>query len=212
MHSPELVFKFIRGVNTMSIPDVLLLKRSQWFWFLVFGGALILAGALGSLNLLATNIFSVVFIAWMMVIGGGLQITHAFVTPGLGRKALLIISGIFYVISGFFAMIDPLLASLGLSLALGVTLIMSGMLRAASGMHGRSSTGWPFMFLTGLMTIFTGGFIVATWPHNSLWILGLFLVVDLMFQGLGVVSYGLAIRFGPKKVGRAAQGPRPSAK
>jgi uncharacterized membrane protein HdeD (DUF308 family) len=40
----------------------------------------------------------------------------------------------------------------------------------------------------------TGILVIAAWPSISLWLLGVFLTVDLIFQGWGFIALGLAVR------------------
>ncbi|MCY1305571.1 hypothetical protein D9M70_553850 [compost metagenome] len=47
------------------------------------------------------------------------------------------------------------------------------------------------MALGGLVTLAAGLIIAAGWPVNSLWILGLFLAVDLVMQGLSLIAFGV---------------------
>jgi uncharacterized membrane protein HdeD (DUF308 family) len=36
--------------------------------------------------------------------------------------------------------------------------------------------------------------VVAAWPAIGLWFLGAMLVVDLIFQGWGLIAFGVALR------------------
>jgi uncharacterized membrane protein HdeD (DUF308 family) len=36
--------------------------------------------------------------------------------------------------------------------------------------------------------------LVAAWPRIGLWLLGAMLVVDLIFQGWGLIIFGLALK------------------
>jgi len=35
---------------------------------------------------------------------------------------------------------------------------------------------------------------LSGWPINSLWILGLFLAIDLMMQGISYIAFGLGLK------------------
>jgi uncharacterized membrane protein HdeD (DUF308 family) len=53
---------------------------------------------------------------------------------------------------------------------------------------------------SGLITLLVGLVIVARWPVNSLYILGLFLAIDLIFSGAGWISIGLGLKPRPQEV------------
>lgn len=50
------------------------------------------------------------------------------------------------------------------------------------------------MVIGGLVTLLAGLIIAAGWPVDSLWILGLFLAVDLVMQGLASIAFGVLAR------------------
>ena len=50
------------------------------------------------------------------------------------------------------------------------------------------------MVAGGVITLLAGIVIAIGWPVNSLWILGMFLAIDLIFQGWSFVAFGLALR------------------
>ena len=61
----------------------------------------------------------------------------------------------------------------------------------------RSAVTWQhvgWLALSGLITLAAGLLIALGWPGNSLWILGLLLVFDLIFQGFSLIFLGLALR------------------
>src|SRR5690606_2655332 len=43
--------------------------------------------------------------------------------------------------------------------------------------------GWQWLALSGVITLATGILVAVLWPGNSIWLLGLILAIDLLFQG-----------------------------
>lgn len=54
--------------------------------------------------------------------------------------------------------------------------------------------GWGWIVIGGLVTLIAGLVIAAGWPVDSLWILGLFLAVDLVMQGLALIAFGVLVK------------------
>ena len=50
------------------------------------------------------------------------------------------------------------------------------------------------VLLSGVITMLVGFAIIEGWPDNSFFILGVFLAIDLIFYGVGWISFGLALR------------------
>jgi uncharacterized membrane protein HdeD (DUF308 family) len=89
---------------------------------------------------------------------------------------------------------DPLLASAGLSLSLGILLCFVGSLRVGFGFQHRNEKGQGWIVAAGTFTLVAGAVILIARPGISLWLLGAILAVDLVFQGWNFTALGLAIR------------------
>ena len=46
----------------------------------------------------------------------------------------------------------------------------------------------------GVVTVIAGLILASGWPVNSLWLLGLFLAIDLIFQGWSFIIFGFALK------------------
>lgn len=53
---------------------------------------------------------------------------------------------------------------------------------------------WIWVLLSGAVTLVLGGVILARWPVSSLYILGLFLGIDLVVAGASWIGLGLGLR------------------
>ena len=78
----------------------------------------------------------------------------------------------------------PLLAAAVLTLLLGFTLIASGVMRIVLGFSMMGGTPWAWVVLSGVITFLLGLVIVGHWPVSGLYILGLFLGIDLIVAGV----------------------------
>jgi len=109
-----------------------------------------------------------------------------------GRFVLWVLLGALYIVAGLVTLTNPLLAAALLTLTLGIALIASGVMRVAVAMSMKTGMAW--MILSGVITLLLGLVIVAHWPVSSLYILGIFLGVDLIFAGVGRIALGLGLR------------------
>jgi len=166
----------------------------KWRWFVALGVGELILGGVASTNLTASNLVSVLVIGAAMVAAGVFQIVHAFSTRGLRGFLFWQLAGIVYAAAGAIILYDPVFASLTLSLTAGVFLIAAGVVRIWAGFHARPAVGWRWIVAAGVVTFSVGGIVVAAWPGIGLWFLGAMLVVDLIFQGWGLIVFGLALR------------------
>jgi uncharacterized membrane protein HdeD (DUF308 family) len=168
--------------------------QKNWAWMVVFGALLSLAGfvALGSVFLATLSTVLVVGIA-MMVSGIG-EIIHGFAMRSWKKFFFWILIGLLYVGAGFCVFQNPLLAAGVLTLMLGAGLVASGLVRAVLAFQLPTHAPRVFVFFSGVLTLAVGALILAQWPGSSLWVIGAFLGVDLLFAGASWVGVGLAMR------------------
>lgn len=168
--------------------------RSNWGWFVALGILMIAAGVIATLNLFLATVVSVFYVGTLMLISGGFQIVQAFRVSGWGRFAWWLFSGLLYALAGVFTFMNPVLASSVLTLLLAAALIAAGVIRIWIGFEHRSEANWGWIVAAGVVTALAGVVIAIGWPVNSLFILGIFLAIDLLFQGFTVLMLGFALK------------------
>ncbi|MGC4024791.1 MAG: HdeD family acid-resistance protein [Mesorhizobium sp.] len=185
-------------MTNLDLPDALKEQigeaRSKWGWFVAVGVLLVLFGLFAFYNVLAATIASVLVVGTMMLIAGIAEIVHAFYMRTWSHFFWLLLSGVLYAVAGFFAFYNPVFTSAILTLMLAISLIASGGLRVVFALGQKAKTNWGWMLAAGIVTILAGLIIAIGWPVNSLWILGLFLAIDLTFQGWALIATGFALR------------------
>jgi uncharacterized membrane protein HdeD (DUF308 family) len=168
--------------------------RSKWGWFVALGVLVLVLGIIAAGNLLVATVASVFFVGSLMIVAGVIEIVHAFGVKTWGTFFWWLLSGILYVIAGILAFTNPLLTTAVLTLLLAVSLIASGLLRIWIGFTSKGLEGWGWVVAAGVITVLAGLVIAIGWPVNSLVILGIFLAVDLIFQGITYIAFGFGLR------------------
>lgn len=168
--------------------------RAKWGWFVALGVLLLVVGGVAAANLLVATVASVFFVGTLMLIAGAGQIVHAFSVKDWGGFVWWLLSGVLYAASGVIAFMNPLLASAVLTLLLAASLLASGILRVWVGFKERPQSGWGWVVAGGAVTAILGLIIAVGWPVNSLWVLGMFLAIDMIFQGWTLIAVGLALK------------------
>lgn len=171
--------------------------RRRSFWFVLLGVIVLIAGVIAAANLLFATLISVLYVGALMLVGGVVEIIHAFGVRTWGGFFLWLLTGILYAIAGILTFYNPLLASAVLTLLIAASLVAAGVVRIGAGISQRRSSGWGWMVAAGVVTLIVGILIMLRWPVNSLWVLGIFLAIDLMFQGWSYIGYGLGLRRNP---------------
>lgn len=168
--------------------------NGKWGWFVALGIGELILGGIASANLMVANLASVLVIGAAMVVAGIFQILHAVTARGLCGIMFWLLSGVVYTVVGAIILYDPLFASLTLSLTVGVFLAAAGVMRVWAGFHARPMLGWRWIVAAGMLTFCVGVVIVGLWPSIGLWLLGAVLTVDLIFQGWGLIAFGVGLK------------------
>jgi uncharacterized membrane protein HdeD (DUF308 family) len=168
--------------------------RAKWGWIVALGVIYLIAGILAFGSIYFATAVSVLFVGAMMIVAGIAEIINAFAIKTWGKFLLWLLLGALYVVAGFFTFQNPLLAAVTLTLIIGIALVVSGIVRIFLAFGMNAAAPWGLVALSGVITLLLGAIILARWPVSSLYVLGLFLSVDLILAGVSWVSMGLALR------------------
>lgn len=191
------------GTLDQTKPDWQLGK--SWGWFVALGVVLIVLGIIAIGSEFVATLLSVMVFASLLLIGGVAQIVNAFFARCWGYCLLHILAGILYIVVGAMMLEDPLRAIVQLTLILAVAFIVGGLVRVFFVLFQRFA-GWPWVLLNGIVELLLGIMIWRQWPEASLWVIGMFVGIDLIFSGWSWVMLGLGV----KSVRSAITAPRPA--
>ena len=168
--------------------------RAKWGWIVALGVVYLIAGFIALGSVMMATVASVLIVGVMMIIAGVAEVISAFQIKSWGKFLLWVLLGLLYVVAGFVTFQNPLLAAVLLTLVLGASLVASGIMRIILAFSMKRETPWIWVALSGVITVLLGVLILARWPVSSLYILGLFLGIDLIMAGAGWVGIGLGLR------------------
>lgn len=161
-----------------EIPNV----RKYWRWFFAIGMLLIVLGllAIGYANW-ATE-FTVILLGFFLFVAGLLQIISGFYANKWTGFSLSLLLGLFYVIAGGLCILKPIQSASGISILIAALLLIGGLFRLISALRYRFDN-WRWVVFNGLIAIFLGVLILAEWPTSAMWVIGLFVGIDLLILG-----------------------------
>ena len=81
-----------------------------------------------------------------------------------------------------------------LTLLLGASLLASGIMRAVLAFSVKEEAGWVWVLISAIITVLLGLIILSHWPVSSLYVLGIFLGIDLVFAGASWIGIGMGLR------------------
>src|ERR1700719_2809624 len=168
--------------------------RVKWGWIVALGVVYLLAGFIALGSLVMATVASVLVVGVMMIIAGVAEVISAFQVKSWGKFLLWVLLGALYIIAGFVTFENPLLAAAVLTLILGASLLASGIMRIMLAFSMKRETPWVWVLLSAVITLLLVLLILALCPFSSLYILGVFLGIDLIMAGAAWIGLGFGLR------------------
>jgi len=161
-------------------------------WFMILGGVLIVLGVIAVAFPLITTIAAKIFLGWLFLISGLVQIIHAFSTKRWSEFFLNVLVGALYVFAGGWLAFFPLTGILTLTLLLAIMFIVQGVIEVGMAMRLRPLEGWVWMLLAGAIAGAVGIMILAKLPSSAAWAIGLLVGVNMISSGWAYFFLALA--------------------
>jgi uncharacterized membrane protein HdeD (DUF308 family) len=169
-------------------------SEKQWGWILALGVAFVILGTVGLGMLFSVTLASTLLFGILLAIGGVVQAVQAFSFHGWRNIVSHLLMGAVYLFAGYVVILNPLAASATLTLFLASALVVLGILRGITAVMHREYRQWGWMLFSGLLTLALGVMIMAQWPVSGLWVIGLFVAIDLIFHGWSYIGLALAVK------------------
>ena len=169
----------------------------KWGWLLALGIVMIIFGGLGLVFSFALTLASVIVFGALALAAGLLQLWHGFAAreESWGGRGLHLLVALAYLLLGGLLLWDPLSGSLSLTLFLAAFLLVIGGFRVYYAWQWRRrGWRWKLAAFTGVLDILLAVLILAGWPSTGLWVIGLFLAIELLLNGFLLTSLALSVR------------------
>ncbi|NPA76505.1 MAG: hded protein [Candidatus Diapherotrites archaeon] len=170
--------------------------KEHWGWMLAVGVFFIALGVAALLMLpLVTTLTTVIFGA-LAIAAGIFQLYNGVAhTSGWGSRIANIILALLYIGFGVLTFYNPMLGAAAITLAMAATFMAIGIIRAWIAWQNKSVfPQWGAVLLSGIITILLGLAIALSWPASSVWFLGLYVALDLLFSGATFVGLAIAAK------------------
>jgi uncharacterized membrane protein HdeD (DUF308 family) len=175
-------------------PSGLQSLRAKWGWIVALGIVYVIVGLVALGSVVTATVASVLVVGIMMVVAGIAEVINAFQVRTWGKFALWLLLGGLYIVAGIATFENPLLAAVLLTFLLGVALVVSGGTRLILAFGMKESAPWIWVVISGAITLILGLVILARWPVASVYVLGIFLGIDLVIAGASWIGIGLNLR------------------
>jgi uncharacterized membrane protein HdeD (DUF308 family) len=165
----------------------------NWGWFLVFGVVLLLLGLAAIFRSVRATVVSMVFFGWLLVFASIAEFIHAFMVGNWTGFFLHLLTALLFGITGIVMAAKPLISAEAVTLLVSVVLLIEGLYQLIYAIWTHVP-GWGWHALDGVVGAVLGGLLLAQWPVSGLWVIGLYIGIELVLYGWTWISLALALR------------------
>lgn len=179
-----------KTMHTPVIDDL----RHNWGWLLGIGILFLVLGCIGLGMVVGLTLVSMYFFGALLVISGMTHIIDVFKYKdwkGIIGEALI---AVLYIAGACVVFYDPFLASTLITAILAGVLIIIGVTRIIMAMALRHSKAWSWLMLAGITAIILGVLIIMQWPVSGLWVIGMFIAIEMIMNGWTYIFIALSLR------------------
>jgi uncharacterized membrane protein HdeD (DUF308 family) len=173
--------------------------KKAWGWLFAWGVILLFAGLAGLSYSVAVGVVTTIFIGGLLVVYGVVEIVQAFRHQKWSGFFLFLIGGLLSIVAGVLIWTSPLAGMEVLTLLMAAYFLVLGAFRSVGAISSRHP-GWVWGLFNGLVSIVLGMMIWNRWPASALWVIGLFVAIDMIFEGWNYIMLGFLARKGAQVI------------
>lgn len=165
--------------------------QMHWRLFVAEGVFFIILGLCAIMVPQFFTVAIVVFLGWILLFGGTVHVSRAFVfqnMPGFGGWLFM---GILQVLVGLLFITKPVAGALTLTMLMTVFFALEGIAKISLALMMRPLANWGFILFSGFTALVFALIIWFSWSESAHWLLGLFLGINMIFLGWSLVKISL---------------------
>jgi uncharacterized membrane protein HdeD (DUF308 family) len=175
----------------LSSSEVYYYFKKNWGWFLFAGILLLVLGVLSLGSSFLTGVYSIIILAGILAIAGFIQLIEGISTRKWGGFFLHLLLGLLYIAVALVMFMNPVMSLTTFTLIAAGFFFTAGLFRMIGSLIIRFAR-WGWTFFSGLVTLVLAVLVWMSWPESSLWVIGTFVGIDLLFYGWSIIIFALA--------------------
>lgn len=167
----------------------------QEVWLLFVGSGLLMT-VLGVVLIVFATYASaamVLLFGCMLVVAAVIQLANSCWARRWKGFTVGIFLGVLYLTMGFVLIEQPMQTAVAVTLVVATGLMIAGLVRIILSVVERWS-GWQLSLLSGVLSLLLGVGIWRDWPLSGLWVIGLFVGLEMIMNGLVWMKLGASVR------------------
>lgn len=170
----------------------------NWFLWMIAGLISLFGGFFALANPLAATLTAELLAGWMFVAVGVMTMVSAFGDQGWGGRILSILIGLIILILGIDLIANPLAGVISLTFVVAIGLVVMGVLRILLAFRSDFAQLRWVLILSGAISLLLGAMIMSNFPQSAALVLGVYLAVELISNGISLIVLSLARKSEPE--------------
>jgi uncharacterized membrane protein HdeD (DUF308 family) len=166
-------------------------------WYLVQSGLMILAGILALVYPAMSSVAVVLFLGWLLIVGGILQGISLIGAHHVPHFWLQLVSVVLFVIVGILFLRNPAESLVTLTLLLIVLFMVEGISKVIFALTIRPLANWGWVLASGIVGILLAFYLWANIPITAIWLIGVLLGIELICEGIALGLLAWRVRKEP---------------
>jgi uncharacterized membrane protein HdeD (DUF308 family) len=164
-----------------------------WGWFLAFGIGVLVLGIAAVVRAVTATVASMLFFGWLLVLASGIEIAQAVMVGHWAGFFQHLLAAVLFGITGLLIVMRPVISAEVATVFMAMFFLIGGLFQLI-GSVAIASPGWGWQAADGVITFVLGLLVLAQWPASGLWVIGLFVGIDLIFYGCAWIALALGLR------------------
>ncbi len=159
---------------------------------LIVGIILLLVGLAGTILPQVMSLVSAMFIGWLMLLAGALTSYMVFLSHG--RSMITWLKPLLLFVTGALLLFYPLTGIAAMALLLTFYMMLDAVSSFGLAHDYYPIKGWGWMVFNGVSSLALALLLLVGWPAASAMLLGIYIGISLLFDGLALVFMSLAAK------------------
>lgn len=143
-------------------------------------------------------------IGFLIIVSGFMRFMFAVLSPSMGSMIWRYLFAVLMIIAGVWIIMNPEMGLDGITIAMAVYFLVDGITSFVYSFSLRPIGGGAYLLFNGIIGIVLGILIFYKWPESSNFVLGIYLGIKLIIDGINLTLTGQGIRKTVKSIAESS--------
>jgi uncharacterized membrane protein HdeD (DUF308 family) len=139
------------------------------------------------------TVATMLFFGWLLVLASVIEIAQAIMVGHWAGFFYHLLAAVLFGVVGLIIVTRPTISAEVVTVFMAMFFLIGGLFQLIASV-ALALPGWGWQAADGIITFVLGVLVLVEWPASGLWLIGLFVGIDLIFYGFGWIALALGLR------------------